>query len=1311
MLLTVTVIYFLIGAVCAENITCMLPTDPPDASCPSAHEDCHTLNEWIENGTSHFTSNTTVVLLPGLHLINSTKDKLQMSNLHSVHITGQRGETVVTCLYDFGLYFYNIGNVRVTNITFRSCAFNQTFRKTFYKTFTMNVTLLLYAVQNVSVTNVRITGSGIVVFGMESYKRSTFQLQDSTIYSKRTGVLFHSRNMNENTKNHGDRVYIKNCSASFVFSVSQFVFSDPSLTFSKSYECSIASIDMVGVAISDMTNSLALVLIECSESVSLTNITFLNNPSPLLYASARLIELKGLIQFTGNTGDYGAVLHSKGTVSVCRGSKIVFSDNHVKHNLFHIHIDIVWLNNKLNKVQIISAEIVAKNNQAVSAGGIMILEIRGEYLYQEPQNNERFITMFNSSFKFENNTVNSDDRHYSGILILTGNTYNSEQINDIIIITKITYDIRSLNFLFKNNTINSINNDYSGIIILTENSTNQITKITYNTHLLNFTFENNIVYSTNNDNAGIMIVKNSQLKPSWTKILFSNNTSPSCGALMLINSEITSESIFVEFSHNHGGDGGGMALYERSHVTCTGYRCHFLFYYNTASKRGGGLFIKDSDNINSFTHILVSHPFYFKTKGSLTKDLSFEFVNNHAELAGNDIYGGWIDATPSYIPTVLFSNESQTDLSRVASDPTRICMCIDSVPDCSINEHKVELFPGQTFEVEAVAVGQRKGVVPSTVLAQFSDEEGHLGNGQDVQSVGRECTNLQFTVYSLKGSKNLKLTPSNDGIPNFDRSLQNSLPQEYHILFQQFSISVTLNNCPKGFEFNKQSKSCLCSPLIDVHKKYGIDCNLNTFGILRTKDVWLQVTSEHTVPPHRGILVHNHCPYDYCQSDADTLTFHLETPDDQCAFNRSRLLCGACRANLSQVLGTSMCRQCSDVMLSVIIPATIIAGILLVAFLMTLNLTVSIGTINGLIFYANIVRASQAVFFPPEISTSFLSIFIAWLNLDLGIETCFYDGLDAYAKTWLQFVFPLYIWIMVITIIVASHYSSTVSRLFGNNAVQVLATLFLLSYAKILRAVITVFSFTVLVYPDGYVKKVWLLDGNLEFLIGKHIPLFIASLLLFLLLSVPYTLSLVSIQVLQRISHYRVLFWVHRLMPLFDAYTGPYKHKHRYWTGLLLLVRVLFLLIFSVNYSNDPAVNLLAITVITFTMLVYLSYMRVYKHWYHNSLEIVFFLNLGLLSVSTVYQLLTSAENQALATNISASISFVLFILVIFQHAVQRVLSIKRIKTAIEHHGKGLEDDIDSESQSNHSPCQSKCAKIMHTSIEMREPLIHEQQQ
>ena len=47
-----------------------------------------------------------------------------------------------------------------------------------------------------------------------------------------------------------------------------------------------------------------------------------------------------------------------------------------------------------------------------------------------------------------------------------------------------------------------------------------------------------------------------------------------------------------------------------------------------------------------------------------------------------------------------------------------------------------------------------------------------------------------------------------------------------------------------------------------------------------------------------------------------------------------------------------------------------------------------------------------------------LTVFIAWVNLDFGFETCFYDRMDGYAKTWLQLVFPSHI--ILLTIYVCS---------------------------------------------------------------------------------------------------------------------------------------------------------------------------------------------------------------------------------------------------------------------------------------------------
>ena len=179
--------------------------------------------------------------------------------------------------------------------------------------------------------------------------------------------------------------------------------------------------------------------------------------------------------------------------------------------------------------------------------------------------------------------------------------------------------------------------------------------------------------------------------------------------------------------------------------------------------------------------------------------------------------------------------------------------------------------------------------------------------------------------------------------------------------------------------------------------------------------------------------------------------------------------------------------------------------------LLKCNLTVSVGSINGLIFYANIIQAYQATFFPHgaqgvNVCTKFLSVFIAWLNLDLGIQTCLFAGMDAYSKTWLQFLFLVYVWIMVGAMIYGSRHSPTVCRLIGSNAVPVLATLFLLSYAKLLRTVITAVYSTTLTGRDSSTPLVWLVDGNVPFFRGTHIALLLMAVVFILMFIVPFTL-------------------------------------------------------------------------------------------------------------------------------------------------------------------------------------------------------------
>ena len=174
------------------------------------------------------------------------------------------------------------------------------------------------------------------------------------------------------------------------------------------------------------------------------------------------------------------------------------------------------------------------------------------------------------------------------------------------------------------------------------------------------------------------------------------------------------------------------------------------------------------------------------------------------------------------------------------------------------------------------------------------------------------------------------------------------------------------------------------------------------------------------------------------------------------------------------------------------------AGVVLVFFIVALNLTVTQGLINGLIFYANIVWAYKELLVFSKVQDNnflvFLQVFVAWLNLDFGIETCFFVGLDAYWKTWLQFLFPFYIWAIAGVITVACRYSSHLTNLIGSRAVPLLATLFLLSYMKLLRTIIDAISVAVIIqYPQNTSYVVWYLDGNLRYCQHPHIYLFIVG--------------------------------------------------------------------------------------------------------------------------------------------------------------------------------------------------------------------------
>ena len=83
--------------------------------------------------------------------------------------------------------------------------------------------------------------------------------------------------------------------------------------------------------------------------------------------------------------------------------------------------------------------------------------------------------------------------------------------------------------------------------------------------------------------------------------------------------------------------------------------------------------------------------------------------------------------------------------------------------------------------------------------------------------------------------------------------------------------------------------------------------------------------------------------------------------------------------------------------------------------------------------------------------------------------------------------------------------------------------------------------------------------------------------LIFIFLFLPYTPLLLLGQWLQVISHLRLFPWINnaRLKAFMDSYHAPYKSKHHYWPGLLLVFNFVLVLVFDSNLQDDHMLMIL----------------------------------------------------------------------------------------------------------------------------------------
>ena len=674
------------------------------------------------------------------------------------------------------------------------------------------------------------------------------------------------------------------------------------------------------------------------------------------------------------------------------------------------------------------------------------------------------------------------------------------------------------------------------------------------------------------------------------------------------------------FVNNSGVDGGGMALYGSSYIVLSGPALVNLTA-NNASHNGGGLYVNQP-----FEPVFTSC-FFQQTD----PDAKIILSKNTANVTGSALYGG--NDLSSCLPpdtfNLTFQVSDQLRPNSISSDPDKVCLCNNGTVDCSNFTYSTSAVPGKQFSVSVSAVGNMNGSSKGTIIVNFTNT-----NASTLVNTLAECKTLSY-----------ELTVAN----NQTKEVQVTLSLQAFLVSpltppQRITANIEVLECPEGFQLNPKSKICDCSNHI-VSMNLGISCDIATETVKKDGNVWLGYTNSCNCT-----CVSNSCPLGYCKQEF--VNFTISYPDFQCALNRSGVLCGACADGLSVMLGTNGCGECSWLFILLLLVFAML-GILLVILLIVLNLTVSVGAINGLIFYANIVKIEEDYLFRHN-PVQVLSLFISWINLDFGINICFAPGLTGYIKTWLQFVFPIYIFSIMVVIIICAKWSNFLQRIVGSQIVPVLATLSLLSFTKLIRSVIHVLYFKRVSCDsdESWMELVWFVDGNVKYLGFPHYIVFTCALMV-LVVIILYTSLLLATPLIERyLTNLKCFKRCVSLKPILDAYGGSYKDKYRPWTGVLLLVRVILALITSLSDSKFASISALMCVMVILITIHCLAH-GIYTKWYLNVLEIAFLLNLILLG----YVATASASEQLVSTTILLVISFLLFFGIILYHIHLRVKS------------------------------------------------------
>ena len=741
----------------------------------------------------------------------------------------------------------------------------------------------------------------------------------------------------------------------------------------------------------------------------------------------------------------------------------------------------------------------------------------------------------------------------------------------------------------------------------------------------------------------------------------------------------------ITFNGNSGLKGAAIRLEGDSHLFfLNGITAKFT--NNHAQLEGGAIYVGSSEVSTTLRNSCV---FVFK---SLTSNV--KFYGNTAINAGSSIYiesmfDCFINQSSDHISSVEevmkyykghfeFAANSSDRLFSLSTQPSSLVVC-DANNNHRVSVPQYRAYPGQRIQLYVAAVDALNQNVYSTVAIDFTTSKHSNVNlwlsyedKEQVLNEGINCTLITVAVHI-----------QNEKVTSFDSELVLSLPG--FPLFRK--IKVKIQPCPIGFVLNKKMGDCTCSSVFyskalieSLMEEFHASCNIDTLTIARSKagNTWAGIMS---IAGKNIFGIAPLCPVDYCNcvpslyfcssdgsiSLVSPITGNCNNSVPLCLHQRVGPLCGSC-GELSVVFGSSECRECSNKWLWTLV-LYVVAGPLFIYLLFALRLTLTTGTLNGIIFFAQTANCGmldllsvchityqRRLLWLANISYTFLSL----LNLNLGFSLCFYNGMTELWKTGLSLVFPLYLLAIVVAIIILSHFSLRLSNRIAHSSVQVLVTVVHLSFSKLLLAVLNVFT-SAQIYTANTTYKVWYFDGSVKYGVGSHLILMIITLLVVIPLLLPYVLLLIFARPIRRtrVNEY--------IRPLLEAIHAPYKEGKEYWFVARLLLLVFLCAVYS-YYRPKFYLKVYVVSTPVFVMFLILqTYHKPFKSRLVNIMDCWLMYSLAFLYTTTwIYLVEDVIFNVIISAVVAVSLVFLILLIVLVYHVLYVTGKIPVLKRAFD---------------------------------------------